>query len=145
MNRYLLLGLVDEGLSETARRYQEDLSSLTGNGLALRFPVHVTLRGPFWTHTDTLSSMADTLRKVCTGLHQMQIALRGPIRIDPDLCWLEVQGGMDDGMRLFDLHAVLEREMSGYVIRDDVSEGHKGSGYRPHVTVGWGVDDIHLL
>lgn len=139
MNRLLILGTLNDELSTGIRHYQERLSSLTGNLLALRFPAHITIRGPFWTETG-LARSRDWIENICRSYRQIEIVLNGPASVDPDLCWLEVDPASAGFAGLRELHMKLEDEVGSLVAIDDVPANHKGENYRPHVTLGWGTD-----
>lgn len=138
MERLLICGLLDEDLRGIARDYQTGLSELTGNRLALRFPVHITLRGPFHAST-AISSLCAILQRVCRLHLRVPIRLNGPVFVDPDLCWFEVGRTTAGFSTLLDLHGRFEKEIAKAVVLDDVPEDFKGRNYRPHVTLGWGV------
>jgi hypothetical protein len=143
MKRLLICGLLNDGFSDAVREHQNRLSRLTGNLLALKFPVHITLRGPFWTGTD-VHTLGNILYGVCRFHRRVQVLLKGPAFIDPNLCWLEVDPASTGFLNLSDLHRHLEDEMNPQVVLDDVPANHKGNNYRPHVTLGWGMNsDAH--
>lgn len=138
MKRLLLLGLPDDNLSRAVRRYQHALSSRTGNRLALRFPVHVTLRGPFWTEGEP-HDLDDCLERLCRHLARLPLHLNGPVFVNPDLCWLQVPPASPCFAALADLHAHAENTVRRLVAVDDVPSAFTGTGYRPHMTLGWGA------
>ena len=139
MQRILVMGILDERLTAVVRDYRRRLSSLTGNQLALRFPVHVTLRGPFWTETDA-GALGDFVHGICKDSRMVSIVLDGLAFVDPGLCWLPVKLQTEGAAALYAMHRRLDRELAPHVVRDDVPPDHKGRNYRPHVTLGWGVD-----
>ncbi len=140
MNRYAVFGILDDRALRTIRAYQRDISSITGNTLALRFPVHVTLRGPFRMRASELGSLIGDLHRCCRRHEAFDVVLDGPVVVDPDLCWFEVKAGSPGFSRCRDLHILLEDGLNRQVGIDDVSANHKLACYRPHVTLGWDVN-----
>jgi hypothetical protein len=144
MKRLLICGLLNDDLSDVVRQHQKLLSCSTGNQLALKFPVHITLRGPFWTDAE-IHTLGNILNRVCRFHRRIQVLLNGPVFVAPDLCWLEVDPASAGFSNLSGLHRHFEAEMNRQVILDDVPANHKGDNYRPHITVGWGMNsDTHL-
>jgi hypothetical protein len=103
----------------------------------MRFPVHLTLRGPFWAFADRLHEMAAEVNLACGHARRVAVALQGPVFMEPDLCWLELQRDAPGFPPLFRLHMILEERLRSHVLRDDVPQEFKACGYRPHVTLGW--------
>ncbi len=139
MNRLLIFGILNDDIFTVVRQQQKRLSHLTGNQLALKFPIHITLRGPFWTYAE-IHSLGDILNRVCRYHRRIQVLLNGPVFVDPDLSWLEVSPDSIGFSNLLGLHRHFEREINQQIIIDDVPATHKGENYRPHVTVGWGTN-----
>ncbi len=137
MNRYLIMGLLDPALSGIVRMQQHRLSSLTGDDRALRFPVHITLRGPFRAQDASLWRLCERLSDICSGFHAVSVDLAGPIFVDPDLCWLEVERSAPCFPELLRLHRSLEQAAAEWIAVDDTPVEFKADGYRPHVTIGW--------
>ncbi|MEN6437496.1 MAG: 2'-5' RNA ligase family protein [Syntrophobacter sp.] len=137
MKRYLILGLPDDRLAAGIRERQRALSSLSGDDLALRFPVHITLRGPFWGHDSPMRQFCGDLPGLCRGFSPVPVDLAGPVFVPPDLCWFEVQRDASRFAELLRLHALLEDETHRCVVVDDVSTRFKAEGFRPHATLGW--------
>ncbi len=138
MRRLLILGIPDESLSKAVRQRQEEFSSATGNRLALYFPVHITLRGPFWTDADS-KSFRDCLKRVCRRHRPLQVLLDGPVFVQPDLCWLQIPPTEPCFPALRNIHDDLEDEVNRLICVDDVPANHKGDCFRPHMTLGWGT------
>lgn len=139
MKRLLIMGVLDRDISRVVRRQQENLSSLTGNRLALEFPVHITLRGPFWTDAE-VHTLSEIVSGVCQSHHGVQVILDEPSFIEPDLCWREVSSASPGIPALRALNRELDYGLMPYIAVDDVPAIHKGDNYRPHVTLGWGID-----
>lgn len=139
MRRYVVFGVVDDILFQTVRIHQNDLCDVTGDTRALRFPVHITFRGPFRTGSTILPILFSTVNRCCESRFAFEITVRGPILVDPDLCWFEVQTPAPGFSCCLDIHEDLERLLSPFVMDDDVPVRHKGENYRPHITVGWGA------
>jgi 2'-5' RNA ligase len=137
MNRYLIMGLLDPAVSGIVRMRQHRLSCLTGDDRALRFPVHITLRGPFRAQDTCLRGFGEKLSEICTAFHALPLDFVGPVFIDPDLFWLEVKRSAPCFAELLRLHAALERAVGEWVVVDDTPLEFKADGYRPHVTIGW--------
>lgn len=139
MNRFVIIGIVDDILSDTVRKYQDALSSLTGDRKALCFPVHVTLRGPFRADGGNIALLAEEIHRYRESCSVFQIVVAGPLFVQPDLCWLEVQAEGGGLTTCGNLHREMEKAARPVVVQDDVPDGHRGDNYRPHVTVGWGA------
>lgn len=139
MNRLLILVTLPEASTKILRQYQAQLSRMTGNQLALKYPVHITLRGPFLTGVG-VQDLRSCLQRVCGNVRPFQVVLNGPVFVDPDLCWFEVNPASEGYRRLQRMHNHLEDELRTHVARDDIPESFKKDNYRAHVTIGWGVD-----
>ncbi len=139
MNRLLILATLTDAPTRIMRQYQARLSRMTGNQLALKYPVHITLRGPFLTGVE-VKDLRSCLQRVCGNVRPFQVVLDGPVFVDPDLCWFEVNPASEGYRRLLQLHNHLEDEFRTHVARDEVPESFKKNNYRAHVTIGWGVD-----
>ena len=139
MNRFAVFGIPGDELSSTIRGYQKNLSAVTGDRRALRFPVHVTLRGPFRTDAARLVGLIESLRGCCRSHGSFPVTLHGPVFVEPDLCWFEIKTGSTGFSTCLDLHTRLENLSRPLVLMDDVPADHKGADYRPHVTLGWNV------
>jgi 2'-5' RNA ligase len=132
------MGILDDRITESIHEFREKMSALTGNDLALRFPVHITLRGPFWADTN-IDALVKPLSTVRESRYRFRIVLDRPTFVNPDLLWLPVHPESGGASRLLEMHLFFEHELKGHIIKDDTSPGHFGINYRPHVTVGWGV------
>ena len=139
MDRYAVFGILDDRIFGSIRNYQRDLSSITGDTLALRFPIHVTLRGPFRIAAGELEGLISRLAACCRGRSAFDVVLNGPVMIEPDLCWFEVEAGSAGFSHCHELHLLLEHELNRHISTDDVPANHKLEHYRPHVTLGWNI------
>lgn len=137
MKRYLILGLPDDRLAGNIRERQRALSSLSGDDLALRFPVHITLRGPFRGQDSPVRQFCGGLPDLCRGFSPVPVELAGPVFVPPDLCWFEVRRDSSRFAALLRLHTLLEEETRRCVVVDDVPCRFKAEGFRPHATLGW--------
>jgi 2'-5' RNA ligase len=142
MRRLLIMGIFSEEFVGLVRRNQEMLSNLTANRLALKFPVHVTLRGPFWTNAEDRSLWC-ILEEVCRSFRRFRATFNGPVFVEPDLCWLEADAASTESSSLLRLHRHFEQRLKPCIVIDDVPEEFKDRKYRPHVTLGWGTD-VHV-
>ncbi len=138
MMRYLIMGILDEKVTGRIHKFREKLCGLTGNDLALRFPVHITLRGPFWAESK-IDVLIEPLYAIVESCSRFQIVLDPPCFVNPDLLWLPVNPESCGASKLMDMHLLLEHELKENIVKDDTSPGHFGMDYRPHVTIGWGV------
>jgi hypothetical protein len=140
--RYAVFGLLDATTAGVVRPLQQRLTAITGNDLALRFPVHVTLRGRFWAERE---SVGNVLRELDLGDKPVgELSLHGPVFREPDLLWLSVKPECLATAGLSRLHDILTTAVNPVVIQEETSPAHVGSGYRPHVTLAWGADDATL-
>ena len=133
--RYAVFGLLDASASEIVRPLQQWLTSVTGNDLSMRFPVHVTLRGRFWAEPDSVTN-------VLRGLDLERPAVvhfRVPVFRDPDMLWLSVDSSKPGFDCLFRLHVLLTEMLGKVVVREETLPAHTGPGYSPHVTLTWGA------
>ncbi|WP_435051653.1 2'-5' RNA ligase family protein [Desulfoferrobacter suflitae] len=144
MKRYAIFGLIDHSTAELIRTYQQVLSVCTGDSLALRFPIHVTLRGPFWANSNGIHSLLYQTKKSTAAFHQLDVLLVGPVPVSPSLCWLELTASGSALQYMSGLHTMLEGLVAPLMLRDDVPDEHKGANFRPHVTLGWGVSPAAL-
>lgn len=135
--RYAVFGLLDDATARAVRPLQQRLSAATGNDLAQRFPVHITLRGRFRCTPDVVTQVWDELRLRHDRQHH--IVLSGPVFRVPDLLWLEASPESTGYADLVRWHGELTRALK--VTEDETSPAHTGEGYRPHVTLGWGASE----
>jgi 2'-5' RNA ligase len=136
-HRYAVFGLLDDDATQAVRSTQQRLFGITGNDLALRFPVHVTLRGRFQADPEAVNRAWEQL---CLRLHgPSRFRLSRPVFRPPDLLWLEVKPESPGHANLVRWHSELTRELEAVVTEDETQPAHTGEGYRPHVTLGWGV------
>lgn len=144
MKRYAIFGLIDQTTAKLIRTSQQVLSTCTGNSLALRFPIHITLRGPFWANSNGIHSLLNQTKKSTAAFHRLEVLLEGPVLVSPALCWLELTATGPALQYMSRLHNVLEGLVAPLMLRDDVPDEHKGANFRPHVTLGWGVSPVTL-
>lgn len=144
MKRYAIFGLFDQTTAELIRTYQQVLSTCTGNSLALRFPIHITLRGPFGANPNAIHRLSHQIKKSTAAFQQLDVLLEGPVLVSPSLCWLELAATGPAFQYISRLHTILEELVAPSMLRDDVPDGHKGAYFRPHVTLGWGVSPAAL-
>ncbi len=146
LRKYAVFAMADNNLAEAVRQYQEGLSSLTGDRRALRFPVHITLRGPFWTYPASIGRLTEIMDDIVHGgqspFGPIPVDLSGPVFVKPDLGWLEVVRKTTGFSQLLALHTLFQKRTSVEVLRDDVPDRFKEGGYRPHMTLGWGVEEV---
>ena len=137
-NRLAIFAVVGDEDKDLIRKEQHYLSKLTGNTLALSFPVHITLRGRFWANKNAVIAK---LKSICFNdlCLQLNVLLSYPQYINNDLCWIEVFPGNPGFKTLLDLHRILEVQTKELIELDEVVELHKFSNYRPHITLGWNI------
>ena len=141
LRRFAAFGLLDPLTAATIRPLQERLAAATGNDRALRFPVHVTLRGRFWG--DPVQVRDAFEEAALPGAARIALRLNGPVFRHPDLLWLAAQA-VPGPCGLTWLHEVLAAALAQAVVRDETASGHAGAGYRPHITLGWGATEETL-
>lgn len=126
IDRFAIFALVVDSNEEKIRAEQHCLTNLTGNTTALGFPMHITLKGRFLAPKDTV---VDFLKEIdLTFLHiQHNISLSEPMYIEPELSWLEVLPNTSGFHILVSLHCFFEKEISRFVIFDEVPAEHKNS------------------
>jgi hypothetical protein len=135
--RYAVFGLLDAPTAAVVRPIQRRLATVTGSDLALRFPVHVTLRGRFWAEP---ASVAGALRGFDPGREwAAELPFGVPVFRDPDMLWLPVDSGGPGFECLLRLHTLLTAALREVVVREETLPAHTGSGYSPHVTLAWGA------
>lgn len=137
--RYAVFGLLDDSAALLVRPLQERVAATTDNDLALRFPVHITLRGRFWGTPETVT---EAFRRAgCPTVTACELMLHGPVFRPPDLLWLSVEPLGVGHSELVRLHKHLERALKPVMSLDETLPTHAGAGYRPHVTLAWGATD----
>ncbi|MCL1464949.1 2'-5' RNA ligase family protein [Argonema galeatum] len=142
LNRYAVFALLDSRSVSPVQNDQRRLTSITGNHMAFGFPVHITLRGRFRAEEYVVAkAFVKAFKEINrTALNvQTDICLSEPIYIKPDLVWLEVLPQYRGYETLLYLHRFFEQIVSEAVVEDEIPETYKYSGFRPHVTLGWGV------
>ncbi|MEB3828299.1 2'-5' RNA ligase family protein [Phormidium sp. CCY1219] len=138
INRYAIFALLDFTSSRWVRHEQYRLARITQNYMAFCFPVHITIRGRFLA---TPERVAKAFREINPSVAKLPatISLNQPIYLQPDLAWLEVVPENQGYQTLRSLQEYFEDRVSGYAIADEVPDSHKHAGFRPHITLGWGV------
>ncbi len=137
--RYAVFGILDASTALLVRPLQERIAVRTGNDLALRFPIHVTLRGRFWAPPEAVTEAFQRARG--DRWTACELMLSGPVFRAPDLLWLSVEMVGTGYSELVRLHEHLERALEPVVSRDETLSVHRGAGYRPHVTLAWGATE----
>jgi len=138
VGRFAIFALITNSDEETIRIKQHCLTSLTGNTMALNFPVHITLKGRFIAPEDLVINFLKGIN--LTSLHlRTNIGLSKPRYIKSQLSWLEVLPNTLGFDTLVLLHSFFEKEINRFVVIDEVPEYHKNFHFRPHITLGWGV------
>ena len=138
LERLAVYGVLDRVACQSIRHEQRRLSRASGNDLALRLPVHVTLRGPF---LGSRNDVAQVLRQCFSSTLDLPI----PILLDipslttADIAWRQVARPHCAWSTLFRLHMDLTTALGAWVFRDDVPPHHQRESFLPHVTLGWGV------
>jgi hypothetical protein len=138
LNRYAIFALLDSGSASSIRSKQRRLTEITGNKMAFMFPVHITLKGRYIAQEDVISEAFQEINLTAIEV-PVDICLSEPQYIKPELAWLEVLPQYQGYKTLLCLHKLFENLLSQVVIEDEVPEAYKNSGFRPHVTLGWGV------
>ncbi len=138
IERYAIFALIDSKSASSIRREQYRLTTTTGNEIALHFPVHVTLKGRYFAEESVVLNTFKEINLTHIKL-PFDICLSEPSYIQPELAWLEILPQHQGYGTLRWLHQFFENSMSQVVIEDEVPERFKKSGFRPHVTLSWGV------
>lgn len=138
IKRFAIFAIITNSDEEKIRSEQRHFTNLTGNTMALGFPVHITLKGRFLASKDIVVNLLNKtdLASLCS---QTEIELSKPKYIYPQLSWLEVLSDTPGFNNLLFLHSFFEREINRFVVSDEVPENHKNAHFRPHITLGWGI------
>lgn len=136
--RYAVFALIDSTTAAEIRREQEALAPFTKDRTALRFPVHVTLRGRFWGEPDMVSQAFDAIVGRLVHTATTTFTLVGAAHVDR-WAWREPQRSSVAARWFHDGHAIAEACSASACVRDEVEPSHRGAGFRPHVTLGWEV------
>lgn len=142
LKRLAVFGLISSKYIQSIRLEQHFLSGLTKNNIAFNFPVHVTLKGRFLAYDKNVEKIFHRIYFNCSSLlipSQAIVNLSNPKYIKPQLSWLEVLPDNQGFNSLMNIHQILEAEVKEFVVEDEVPKAHKNLGFRPHVTLGWGV------
>jgi hypothetical protein len=142
--RYAVFGVLDDSTALLVRPLQEQITARTGNDLARRFPVHVTLRGRFWGLPAAVSEAFQQAGR--EGWTKCDLKLSGPAFQPPNLLWLSVELDGTGYSELLRLHKQLEVALKPVLRLDETLPAHAGTGYQPHVTLAWGATEeaVHL-
>lgn len=138
IGRFAIFALIANSDEETVRVEQHYLTNLTGNTMALNFPVHITLKGRFIAPEDIVINFLKEIDLTSLNLYT-NISLSKPRYIKSQLSWLEVLPNTLGFDTLVHLHSFFEKEINSFVVLDEVPEYHKNLYFRPHITLGWGV------
>lgn len=141
--RYAVFGLLDKPTASSVRALQQQLARRSGNGVALHFPVHITVRGRFLSEPQHAVSAFHRLMGQ-EALSQASMVLSGPVFRLPDLVWLEICSGASSCAELATLHAKADAIFRQEMRHDEVMPEHAGENYCPHVTLGWGCSEADL-
>lgn len=141
LERLAVYGIVRGRARRELRCEQQLLSQRSQNDLALRFPVHVTLRGPFWGLRQEVTSALLRMESLPFSL-PIPIVLDSPSLTDNALAWRPVAHSLEGWRLLSQLHRALTSLVRPCVVRDDVPPDHQHEGFLPHVTLGWGVTPV---
>lgn len=138
IGRFAIFALITNGDEKIIRNEQNYLTKLTGNTLALGFPVHITLKGRFLASKKIIIDFMKkaNLSSLCL---ETRVGLSKPQYIGSGLSWLEILPDTLGFSSLLSLHSFLEIEVSRILMIDEVPETHKNIYFRPHVTLGWSV------
>jgi hypothetical protein len=107
-------------------------------GTALKYPIHVSIKGRFIPHRkvepkDLVRSLAVLARTVKPFVAE----LYGPTKVNDHLYWMECQRSFA-GYSLFQcLHRLCERLLEAKVLQERTPPEFRFEGYRPHVTLAW--------
>lgn len=138
LERLAIYGIIRGRARRELRREQQLISPLSQNDMALRFPVHVTLRGPFWGPLQEVTSALFRMKSLPFD-GPIPIVLDSPALTENALAWRPVDRSLEGWHILSELHRTLTFFVRPYVARDDVPPDHQQAGFLPHVTLGWGV------
>jgi len=138
LKRYAIFALLDSNSSLQYRNEQHRLTSLTSNKMAFCFPIHITLRGRFIAQEERVLKAFNALNTTFINI-PIDIFLSEPLYIQPDLGWREVLPEYKGYENLLCLHNLCEEIVSGILVEDEVPDAYKNYGFRPHITLGWGV------
>ena len=146
LSRFAVFAVMISENEELIRAEQRYLTHLTGNRLALAFPVHITLKGRFLADKNTvITTFKNTVTKILEKTKiefpplPKTIHISNAKYVNSQLSWLEVLPNTQGFYTLLYLHSTFEKEMNGLVVIDEVPEEHKNSNFCPHITLGWGV------
>lgn len=113
------------------------------HGIALNFPIHITLRGRFIPSPNCNEEMLlDVLRRAASCVVPIECHLTGPVSPSSNMFWYEVAENTDGRTRLAALHTQLNTQLyeHGYIQKDETPEAHQINLYRPHLTMSWVAD-----
>lgn len=132
--RWAIFGLLDATSAVFIRRVQTELSTLVGNDRALRFPVHVTIRGRFIAREPDAESFFQALARGWSK--PLATRLCAPSASNSGVAWLGVSNA-ECQVVLRRLHCDAERRAAALRLGDEVPPEHKLRNYEPHVTLAW--------
>ncbi|MDJ0705537.1 MAG: hypothetical protein QNJ46_19855 [Leptolyngbyaceae cyanobacterium MO_188.B28] len=141
IKRLAIFALISSSDTHLVRLEQHYLTSLTGNSMALGFPVHITVKGRFLANQNAVEKViSDAGLSIGSNIPTpICVQLSEPKYIAPQLSWLEVLPSSEGFSQLTFLHQLFEQRIKEFVVEDEVPEAHKNSGFCPHITLGWGV------
>jgi 2'-5' RNA ligase len=138
LERLAVYGILDRAAWQGIRREQRQLSRTSENDLALRIPVHITLRGPFLGSRHDVGLLISKSFLPTVEL-PIPVFLDKPSLTETAIAWRLVARSHRAWSTLSRLHMALTRALSTCICRDDVPLNHQNEGFLPHVTLGWGV------
>ena len=136
--RLAVYGLVLSEDVEPIRCLQRQWARETRDDRALRFPVHLTIRGPFISRIrDEVEAAERVIACLPRQVPEARLPLLPLAWIAPSLLWLEAapSHGREELTRLH--HVLHTRLDDDIVVFDHVLPEHAGAGYRPHITICW--------
>lgn len=140
--RFAVFALIESKDAQLIRFEQRSLTQLTGNSIALGFPVHITLKGRFLASSNVIRKIFEEtcFKHLCLQpTLDTTIYLSNPKHLKSQLSWLEVLPENKGFYTLHLLHQIFEHQVNQLVLKDEVPDNHKYLNFRPHVTLGWGV------
>ena len=139
MNQYAIFALPDPETCDAIRGFQNRLSGETGNFMAQKFPVHITLFRPCRVQRWSIPSWLKTAQKACDEFKPFSFDATGPVRVDSAVEWYELSKGFQGYKEICWLHSLVFNVLRRVGVEDEDRNAFQGEHYRPHLTLGWGA------
>jgi hypothetical protein len=108
------------------------------SGTALKYPIHVSIKGRFIAHRNVgQNDLARSLAVLSQSVKPFTAEVFGPTKVNDQLYWMECQPSSPGYTSFRCLHSLCEGLLEDKVLQECTPPEFRFEGYRPHVTLAW--------